>query len=205
MRLEAARDDQASSKQHSARVAAREGHTVRQRHVRRRFAETDGIDDFALYPCAINLARHGFDDKSQQAVAVIGILEARIGLDHGRQLQVSSELVRAGERSPIEKLTGVAAIANEAGAVGKKLRDRRTRHGSIEAGNEFARLIVELEFTLFSELQDSRCSETLRVRGDAKTVAGGKRLPGRQVGGAERLFKHDHASMRDRDNTPWLL
>jgi hypothetical protein len=65
--------------------------------------------------------------------------------------------------------------------------------------------VVELELALLTQLQDSRRSEALRVRGDAKTVAWGKRLAGRQIGGAERVFKNDRAPMRNRNDAAWLL
>jgi hypothetical protein len=81
----------------------------------------------------------------------------------------------------------------------------RTRDGNVEAVDELPRHVVKLELCLLAKLQDFCCSEAPRVRGDAKAVAGGKRLASRQIGGAERMFKHDRSPMRDGDDSAWLL
>ena len=100
--LEVAGDDESPAEQHPAGMPARERDAARERHVRRRLGQAGGVDDLALDPRRITLAGDGLDDQAEQRVAVIGVLEARAGIDDGRGFRSAMQLARVlrnGRRS----------------------------------------------------------------------------------------------------------
>lgn len=77
-------DHAALAQRHFSRVTACERRTFGEQRVRLGLAQTRGFDDLALDPGGVGLLRHRFDHETEQAKAVIGIFEARAGLDRGR-------------------------------------------------------------------------------------------------------------------------
>ena len=68
-------------------------------------------------------------------------------------------------------MAGIVAVADKAGAVREKLRDRGFRDRGVQALDKLPDGIVELELALFAQLQDAGRGEALRMRGDAKAMA----------------------------------
>ena len=101
------------------------GTPLRYRHVGMRLLKPGGVDDLALDPGGERLAGDGLDHQADEAEAVVGILEARVGLDRGRRPQSAISSSRVGEGAPIRELAGILAVADDAGAVRQKLPERR--------------------------------------------------------------------------------
>jgi hypothetical protein len=131
---------------------------------------------------------------------MIGIFEARVGLDDGRRLEVGDQFLGTEERPAIVKLFAGGAVADKAGAVGENLRDGGFRYLAVQAFDILPDRIVEPQFALFAQLHDSGRGKALRMRGDPKPVARGQLFAGFEIGVAERMFGDDLAAMRDRDD-----
>jgi hypothetical protein len=92
---------------------------------------------------------------------MVGIFEAGIGFDRGWRLELCHELLLAEIGPAIGELSGVGAIAGEAGAVGENLRDGGIRDLAVEALHILPDRIVQPQFPPFAELHESGCGETL--------------------------------------------
>src|SRR5262249_12075394 len=139
--------------------------------IRQGFRETGCIDYLALDPCPVRLAGDGCYDQTEQAKAVIGIFEARGGVDNGWCLEIVQQLVDTKEWPASGELAVVGAIANDAGAMRQDLAQGCARDSRVQAIDIKAGSVVEPELALFTQLQNAGCGEALRVRGDAKAMA----------------------------------
>ena len=198
-------DHAALAQRQFSRVAARERRALGKRRVRLGLAQACGLDDLALDPDGVGLLRHGFDHEAEQAKAVIGIFEARAGLDRGRQLQLREQLLGVEIGAAVDELAGIGAVARQPGAVREHLRDRRLGDARMQAADILADRIVEPELALLAQLHDAGRGKALRVRGDAEAVARGQLLAGVEIGEAECMLGDDLAAMGEGDDDAGLL
>ena len=92
-----------------------------------------GVDDRLLDPAAIGRSRYRLDDETGKAIAVVRIFEAGVWLDYRCRRKIGPQLRRVEEWAAVLPLTAVAPVANDAGAVREKLRDRGLRNRRMEA------------------------------------------------------------------------
>lgn len=92
---------------------------------------------------------------------MVRIFETGVGGNRRRRLQVRHELLRVKIGPVIGELSGVGAIAGEAGAVRQQLRDGGFRDLRMEAFDKLPDRIVQPQFAPLAELHDSGGGETL--------------------------------------------
>ena len=170
-----------------------------------RLLEPDGIDDLALHPGGERLAGDGLDHQADETEPVVGILEARVGLDGGSGLEIGHQLLGVEEGAPIQELAGLLAVADDAGAVREDLAERGAGNPRVQALDVVSDRIVELELTLLAQLHDAGGGVALGVRGDAKAMARREGGALGQIGVAERLLQDDPVLVRDGDHAARLL
>lgn len=198
-------DDAALAEGQLPRMAARKQRAPGKRCVRFGLAQACRLDDLALDPGRIGLLGHRFDDEPHQGKAVVGIFEARAGLDRGRQLQLGEKLFRVEIGAAVDELAGISAVARQPGAVREHLGNRGLGHARMQVAHILADGIVEPELALLAQLHDAGRGKALRVRGDAEAVARSELLASVEIGKAERMLGDDLAAMNKRDHDAGLL
>src|SRR5262245_47976369 len=108
-------------------MTTRQRWCLRQRRIGKRLVEPGGIDNLAFDPREVRLAGHRLDDKAYEAVAVVRVFEARVGFDGRRGRELSPEFLGVEEGPPVEELTAVGPVTDDARAVGKQLGNRHSR------------------------------------------------------------------------------
>src|SRR5271166_371016 len=186
-------------------VATSDGHSIGNRHIRLGLLEPGCVDDRLFDPAAKGGSSHRLDNKTGEAIAVIRIFEAGVWLDHRCRRKVDSELRYAGEWATVLPRGCIATVANDAGGVREKLRDRGLRDRGMEALDVLPDAVVESELTRFAELHDPGGSEALRMRGHAKPVTRRQRRAADDVGIAEGPFEDGPAFVDNRNHTTRLL
>ena len=200
-----ARQDDAAAERKLRGMALCQRRALRQRHVGAGLPETGGVHHLALDPGVVALPGHRLDDLAGEAVAVVRVLHAQIGVDRLRLGEFLQELLGAEEGPAMGPLAGVLAIADDAGGVREQLRNSRLRHCRVQALHVAAGRIVELQLALLAQLHDAGGGEALGMRGDAH------QMPRRQldlairIGVAPGLLQHHLALVRDRQHATRLL
>jgi hypothetical protein len=92
---------------------------------------------------------------------MVRIFEAGVGLDGGWQLEFCHELLLIKVWPAIGELSGVGAIAGEAGAMREKLRDGGLGHLRMQALYILPDRIVQPQFAPFAQLHDCGRGESL--------------------------------------------
>jgi hypothetical protein len=136
---------------------------------------------------------------------MIGIFQARGGLDHGRRLQIRHQLLLIKIGLAVDELSAVGAVAGEAAAMRQQLRDRGFRDPRVQPFDILPDRIVQPQFAPLAQLHDAGCGKALRVRGDPKPVPRRQLLAGVEVGGSEGVFGDDLAAVGDSDHAAGLL
>jgi hypothetical protein len=188
-----------------ARMAARKRKALRSRHVRLGLAEPRGFDDLTLDPDRVGLRGDRLDHEAQQSKTVVGIFEARVGLDGDGRLKLRQQLLLIEIGPGVDELPGVGAVAGEAGAVRERLRDCGPRNPRMQPVHILPDRVVELQFAPLAQFHQSGGGEGLRMRGDTKAVARGERFAGIEIGLTERVLGYDFAPMRNGDDASGLL
>src|SRR5215469_4849791 len=188
-----------------AAVAMRDRRGSGEGHIRVGFIEPDRLDDLAPDPAAIRLSGHRFNDETGQAVTVVRVFKAGIGLDDRRRRQIGAQLRFVEEWTRVLPLAAVGAIADDAGAVREQLGDRRLRNRRVKALHILTGAVVETELALFAKLHDAGSGETLGMRRDTKTMTWRQRRLADNIGTAEGPFEDDPAIMHNRNDAPRLL
>jgi hypothetical protein len=160
---------------------------------------------YALDPGGERPVRNRLDHQADEPETMVGILEARVGLDGRRGLQIGHQLLGVEEGSPIAELTRVLAVSDDPGAVGKHLGQRCAGNPGVEVLDVLPDRVVELELTLLAQLHHAGSGEALGVRCDAKAMPRGKRYAPGQIGVTERLLEDDPVLVRDDDHAARLL
>ena len=119
-------------------MAARKGYAVGKRHVRLGLLEPDSFHDLAPDPARIALPGDFLDHLAEQTVAEVLVFEAGVGLDHRGALERGHELAIAQEGPPVEELPGIAAVADQACAMGEQLRNGGARNRRVQPVDELA-------------------------------------------------------------------
>src|ERR1022692_3234500 len=101
---------------------------------------------------------------------MVGVLEARVRLDHRAMGEIGAQCGLVEKGTPIGPLAAVGAVANEARSVREKLRDRRRRDGRVQAADVAADAVVEADASSLSQLEDAGGSEGFGMRGDAEAM-----------------------------------
>lgn len=188
-----------------ARMAARKQRAARKRRIRFGLAQACRLDDLALDPGGVGLLGHRFDDEPHQGKAVVGIFEARAGLDRGRPHQLGEKLFRVEIGTAVDELAGIGAVARQPGAVREYLGDRGLGDTRMQAADILADGIIEPDLALLAQPHDAGGGKALRVRGDAEAVARCELLAGVEIGKPERMLGDDLAAMDKRDDHARLL
>jgi hypothetical protein len=174
-------------------VAQGERHAARRRPVGKRFLEPGRIDDLALKPRTIGFARNALDDRAEQRVAVVGVLEARVALERRGRLQVRGKLGRAQEGAAPGELPAVGPVAHYAAAVRKQLGKRHPPQRRMQPLDVPPDRVVQPQPAFLAQLHHGGRGKALRMRSDPEAVSGRKAHALRQVGVAEGRFQNDLA------------
>jgi hypothetical protein len=157
----AARNDEAPANRQLRAVAAGHGRRLCQRHVGLGFEQLCRFDDLMPDPAAVGLACKGFDDQPCKAVAVIGIFEARAGVDHGCGGERRAQLRLVRKSALVQPLAAVGSVANDACAVGEQLGHRRLGDRRMQPPDMTADRLIEGDPSLLAQLHNARCREAL--------------------------------------------
>src|SRR5262249_17908786 len=156
--------------------------------VRLRFLQPGSLDDLALDPGRIGLARDPLDYEAKQREAVVGIFEARVGFDRRRQLEFSEQLGLVEIGPGVDELPGIGTVPGEAGTVREELRKARLCDPRMQPRYIAADRIIEPQFALFAQLHQARGGKGLGVGGDAKAMARRQLFAAVEIGTAERAL-----------------
>src|SRR5258708_27287474 len=149
-------------------MAVRQLSATGQRHVGFRLAKPDRLENLTTEPLDVALARYGFDDETGERIAMIGIFQSRVRLDHRRQLEIVAELLLVRERGATFPVRRLPSVAKYSGRVREQLRDRRRGDVAMQSLDIVSDGIVNLQPTLLAQFQDGRCCERLGMRRNAK-------------------------------------
>ncbi len=142
--------------------------------------------------------------QAKQAEAEVGIFEAGIGVDRERFGELGAKLRFVEERVAKLPMWRGCAIPQDTGAMRKQLGNRDGRDGGVEAFDILTDLVIEMQASVASvQLHDPDRRESLGMRGDAKTVFGGKWGLGLEVGDAVSALEDEFAVLCDRQYAAW--
>ena len=170
--------------------------------------QPEPVDDRPLDNLGVAAARRLLDDPAEQRVGDVGVVEAVIGgVGRLASLHECEQLVGVGEGVLELPVVAIRAIAGHPRAVVEEVGDGAAAEPGQPGGRgrqvPNQRVVqAERRRVRLGELEDRRCRERLRVRGDVEGVSSAEYLAGAHVRHPVGARRHDGPLMGDRELHP---